>query len=270
MSMQSKEPMTLCTAPCRDHAPEPDFAAVLRRRDFIKTLALFSAASSLAGRDLTSLLVAEVKAQATSTVGIFNLDLNLASLAALKNDFGSVRLKVSGMPSSFSNIVVTRVPGNQFFAVTSRCTHQGTTVNPYSTTLDAIRCPNHGSLYQPDGTVIQGPATQPLTSYKTAFDGASGLGVEIPGAGFSATIAGISANASGETRVRLEFPTVSNVKYDVRFRASIAGAAWTMVPFSTTADGPLDQSTLTGNGARATVFAAKAAELGFYAVVRTS
>jgi cytochrome b6-f complex iron-sulfur subunit len=30
---------------------------------------------------------------------------------------------------------------------------------------DRFECPCHGSVYAPDGTVVNGPATQPLRSY---------------------------------------------------------------------------------------------------------
>ena len=75
-------------------------------------------------------------AQTGSDIGIFKMDLN--SFPVLRNTFGSVRLRVTGMPASFAQIVVTRVANNQFFAVTSRCTHQGCTVGTYSTAISAI------------------------------------------------------------------------------------------------------------------------------------
>ncbi len=262
--------MTTCSRPCPKRSPDTEFASVIQRRDFIRTFALFSAASSIAGKDVFSFLVADVRAQASPAVGLLSLDLSTPTLAALRNDFGSVRIRVSGMPTSFSQIVITRVPGNQFFAVSSRCTHEAITVNPYSTTLNAIRCPQHGSLFQPDGTVISGPAAQPLPSYPTAFNGIAGLTIEIPGAGFSAALTGLVTNTAGEKRVRLEFPTVTGVRYDVRFRPSLADGAWAAVPFTTSLDGALTLNTLTGNNARATVFAAVPAEIGFFAVVRTS
>lgn len=262
--------MTNCSRQCKKRNRDARFAAVLRRRDFIRTFALFSAASSIAGRDVFSFLVADVHAQASTAAGLLSLDLTTPTLAALRNDFGSVRIRVSGMPTSFSQIVITRVPGNQFFAVSSRCTHEAITVNPYSATLGAIRCPQHGSLFQPDGTVIAGPATQPLPSYPTVFNGVAGLTIEIPGAGFSAALTGPTTNTAGEARVRLEFPTVTGVRYDVRFRSSLADGAWAAVPFATSLDGALTLNTLTGNNTRATVFVAPPSEIGFYAIVRTS
>src|SRR5688572_11973425 len=71
----------------------------LSRRSFVRTFALFSAASWLGGSELKSLLVAEISAQSSNLPGVFRM--NLDSFAALRNQTGSVRLRVTGMPTSF-------------------------------------------------------------------------------------------------------------------------------------------------------------------------
>ena len=54
-------------------------------------------------------------------------------------------------------------------AYTAICTHQGCTVGP----ADAeFHCPCHGSVYSAaDGTVLGGPAPEPLQRYAAGFDG---------------------------------------------------------------------------------------------------
>src|SRR5688572_24726585 len=101
---------------------------VLSRRSFVRTFALFSAASWIGGSEIKSLLVAEVSAQSSNLPGIFRMNLDNTAFAALRNQVGSVRLRVAGMPTSFNQIVVSRLENSQFFAVSSACTHEGTTV----------------------------------------------------------------------------------------------------------------------------------------------
>src|SRR5262245_36259675 len=144
-------------------------SSVLRRRNFVKTFAVFTAYSCLGGKKLASLFITEVAAQNSSQIGIFRM--NFDNFPELQSDFGSVRLAVTGMVSTFPEIVVTRLPNNVFYAVTSKCTHQGCTVEPYDSFNNAINCPCHGSQYSASGTVIRGPATAPPTKSSTNFAG---------------------------------------------------------------------------------------------------
>lgn len=243
--------------------------ALLPRRNFVKTICLISAGSWLGGKELRSLLVADLHAQSSSQLGIFRVNLDLATFAALKNELGSVRTKVTGMPASFRDIIITR-EGDHFHAVSSRCTHQGTTVNTYNATIGALRCPQHGSLFNPDGTVISGLARLPLDSYNTSFDGQSTVTVEIPGLGFEITTAAVLHPTTGASRLRIEFPSVTGVRYGVRFRPSLLTGDWTAIPFATAIDGAATTNEITGNNTRKSVFVDRTEQLGFYAVTRTS
>ena len=46
-------------------------------------------------------------------------------------------------------------------ALSARCTHMGCLV-AYNEAEQTWECPCHGSRFAPDGTVLQGPATEPL------------------------------------------------------------------------------------------------------------
>lgn len=66
-------------------------------------------------------------------------------------------------------LVIARSDGT-YAAVNPTCTHQGCLVN-YDQGSNQLHCPCHGSAYQPDGALINGPATQPLKKYLASSDG---------------------------------------------------------------------------------------------------
>ncbi len=239
--------------------------ATLGRRDFVKTFVIFSAGSCLGGKRVLSLFVGDVAAQSADTVGVFQLSLD--SFPALATDYGSLLLTVPGMPATFSQIIVTRMPGPQYYAVTSMCTHDGFTVNPYDTTLGLLRCPLHGSEYQADGTLVQGPAKRSLTSYPATFDGAKTVAIQIPGLGFSVSII-VPTNPAFADWKQLQFPTVYGLSYEVRYRASLSAGSWAQVGFTTNPLTGLIQTVLNGTDNPATIYVPAGGAQGFYAVVR--
>ncbi len=67
-------------------------------------------------------------------------------------------------------VVVTQPDKGDFKAFTAVCTHQGCIVS--SVAKDVIHCGCHGSAFSAtDGTVINGPATQPLKEVRVTVDG---------------------------------------------------------------------------------------------------
>jgi len=257
---------------CETTAVDPTLLAnaqqALSRRMFVRTFALFSAASWFGGTELKSLLVAEVAAQSSTLPGIFKINLDNFP-TTLANNVGSVRIAVTGMPTSFAQIIISRLENNQFFAVTSRCTHEGQTVGTMNLTTRRLVCPAHGSQFEANGTRVVGPATQNLTRYTTTFDGNKTISIEIPGLGFLVNASNVTL-PSNQTRKRLTFPTVTGIRYRVQFRSSLNAGAWTNVPFSTTPEGALSQTVFIGNNAAATVYVEPATQSGFYAVTRAN
>ncbi len=67
-------------------------------------------------------------------------------------------------------VVVTQPAAGEFRAFSAVCTHQGC---PVSTIADGtINCPCHGSRFSiEDGSVVHGPADQPLASLTARTDG---------------------------------------------------------------------------------------------------
>ncbi|GHB55737.1 QcrA and Rieske domain-containing protein [Persicitalea jodogahamensis] len=97
----------------------------------------------------------------TTTGGGINFNVDLTS-----DDFK--KLKTTGEFSIIGDTIVIATANKNYVALSKACTHQGTTVNYRSASTD-ILCPNHGSEFKLDGTVQKGPATSPLTVFKTTL-----------------------------------------------------------------------------------------------------
>lgn len=68
------------------------------------------------------------------------------------------------------NIIVIRSTDSLYIALSKICTHQGCEVG-YNHAANKLPCPCHGSEFDRDGNVLQGPATSKLTKYTTKLDG---------------------------------------------------------------------------------------------------
>lgn len=67
--------------------------------------------------------------------------------------------------------VTSGTDGNPFVAMSRICTHQQTVT---AVEGSIFHCPNHGSRFAADGTVINGPAARPLLELGTTYDSAAG------------------------------------------------------------------------------------------------
>ena len=82
-----------------------------------------------------------------------------------------------GFVNTDARVVVTQPSAGTFKAFSAVCTHQGCTVNEVSN--NQIHCPCHGSIFNAtDGSVVNGPATSPLSTLNVAVTGAN---VEVTG-----------------------------------------------------------------------------------------
>jgi nitrite reductase/ring-hydroxylating ferredoxin subunit len=76
----------------------------------------------------------------------------------------------SGVILKDQKIVVTQPQEGTFKCFSAVCTHQGCTVGKVSG--DEIECPCHGSVFSAeDGSVINGPAQDPLATVKVSVKG---------------------------------------------------------------------------------------------------
>lgn len=57
--------------------------------------------------------------------------------------------------------------GDEFTAVLMKCTHQGNELNAHD---GYLTCPAHGSEYDAEGKVTEGPAEKNLTAYRVTTD----------------------------------------------------------------------------------------------------
>ena len=90
-------------------------------------------------------------------------------------DLNSSLLSVGNSIIQSGVIVVRIAAGNtasSFTAVQVNCTHEGTAIN-YNTGQGIFICPNHGSRFSTNGTVLLGPATSNLNQYNINVVGTS-------------------------------------------------------------------------------------------------
>ena len=90
-------------------------------------------------------------------------------------DLNSSLLNVGNSIVQSGVIVVRLAAGNtasSFTAVQVSCTHEGSAIN-YNTGQGIFICPNHGSRFSTNGTVILGPASSNLRQYNISVVGNS-------------------------------------------------------------------------------------------------
>ena len=247
--------------------------AAFSRRQFIRSFVVGTAFSRLAGREWFATVIADCQ-PSNQANGI--LRIQISEFPALNDTDGSVRLlfnsinPLTHLPASgsFYPLLINRGAGSQFFALNSRCTHQGCVVPTFDAAQGASVCPCHGSQYGIDGSLIQGilPGQGSLARLPIFFDGANNLlCVEVSGLGYSVT--GTTVQSGGGPQFQLQFATRSGVKYQVLFRQSMSDSdPGTVVAFATTSEGAATSTVVTGNNAMATVFVDRASDAGFYSV----
>jgi nitrite reductase/ring-hydroxylating ferredoxin subunit len=235
------------------------------RRKFVKGFVAATAVSSFAGNELLQSVMGACQ-PTVSGDGI--LEVDVSQFPALQNVNGSVRLLFNSLfggshPSgTLYPVLVNRGAGNQFYTLSSRCTHLGCVVPAFNSSLAASVCPCHLSRYAIDGTVIAGPATLPLTSYNNSFDGTN-LCIEIPGLGYS--VSGLAVQNGNAPRLSLQFPTFQGSQYQALFRQVISNPG-TVIPFATTLSGSATNTIFTGTGSPATLYVDSTTAMGFYTI----
>lgn len=117
---------------------------------------------------------------------ISGLNLNLfagqsAKKAVFKRSGDDIIVKIADNPALSTvggsltvadDIMLIRRDESTFIAVSTICRHKGCTVELEG---DKFVCPCHGSEYNREGKVTQGPSKANLKTFETMFDSKSGL-----------------------------------------------------------------------------------------------
>ena len=98
--------------------------------------------------------------------GILNLDLTSETLSALQTT--GISIVTTGNIIDSNGLLLLRVSDIKISAFSRRCTHSGSSVNPF---IDGISvCSSHGSEFDTSGDVVNGPASNPLKEYQTSLE----------------------------------------------------------------------------------------------------
>jgi cytochrome b6-f complex iron-sulfur subunit len=133
----------------------------MNRGEFLRSLGLSSTALMAfycMGPALTSCSKGDNNTPTPTPGTTTSIDLTSSTASALKNAGGYIYQ---------GSMIVARVNGGGYVALSRACTHQGTNV-VYRLSQNDFYCSNHGSEFSTSGAVEVGPATQALTVYKTS------------------------------------------------------------------------------------------------------
>lgn len=138
----------------------------MKRRDFIRKSCL----SCISGGALTLALQS-----CSSAYYAKQIDLKQNELVIKKSEF----IEIKKDKQSMRNVIVAkyeklgfpiaifRLDGDQYSAIYLECTHQGNEVQPHG---NYLVCEGHGSEFDNNGKVTQGPAEKPLRTFSVKTD----------------------------------------------------------------------------------------------------
>ena len=141
--------------------------SVLDRRRFVELTV--GAAVSCVGLACASMVTHRV-APENGTV-----TLHLRNHPGLEAAGGFLRVQPEGYADP---LYVLAVGGGEYVAVSPICTHRGCTVEVVG---DALVCPCHGSSYDRQGQVLEGPAERALQQFPTRLGGDGVLLIRLAG-----------------------------------------------------------------------------------------
>jgi cytochrome b6-f complex iron-sulfur subunit len=128
----------------------------MERKEFLK-LATLTIACATFGVGLKS-----CSENSTSPVNVdFTIDLTQPEFAQL-NEIGGYVV--------YNSVIIIRKDANTFVALSSKCTHEGFTLD-YDASKNKIICNKHNSEFNLDGSVTNGPAKKSLQKFNVKQNG---------------------------------------------------------------------------------------------------
>jgi Rieske Fe-S protein len=152
----------MSAGPPSDLVRRRDFVALCARAAIAPLAPALAACASLAARPVTPV--------------DGRLELALAHYPELGEPGGSVKLQPAGRVEP---VYVLALDEGGFAALSPVCTHLGCTVDIQGARLV---CPCHGSTYDRQGRVLQGPAPRPLARYRAEVSRDGVLVIDLRGA----------------------------------------------------------------------------------------
>lgn len=238
----------------------------LSRREIIRTFVLGTAFSNVIGQAWAASLRFDVRPMAKVQSGL--LKVKLADFPELNNSGGSVRVGTSPVVRNSPDeirasgllqpVLINRGAGGLFYVMMAECTHAGCSVNRLSGGI--MQCPCHGSQYTIDGSVVRGPAAQPLQRLEFREQNGS-LEIVLPDVPFEL----VTDRIASSSRFHINFLAFTNMTYQVYFRPSLT-APLQKVNFSTTPNGPLTQIELPGVDNFVDLYLDRSGTAGFFHV----
>lgn len=131
------------------------------RREFIKTSA--AGACVLAGLGLVGFLESCV-----STKNVVAVKQENGKITVPLKEWETQKMKILLAPDMQFGIAVIKVSDTNYRALSMRCTHRNVELNANP---GGFNCPAHGSAFDLEGNVTNGPAAEPLQKYVTAIEG---------------------------------------------------------------------------------------------------
>jgi cytochrome b6-f complex iron-sulfur subunit len=137
---------------------------LMNRREFISWVGVGSAASSLPGM-ITA--CSQTNSQQTTTPVRADGFQEVGTVAELDKNGQILNEKLAA-----GKVLVIRDPKDtsKLAALNPTCTHRGCTVS-WNKDQSSFVCPCHGSKFNSDGKVVNGPADKPLPTYTAKLEG---------------------------------------------------------------------------------------------------
>lgn len=131
------------------------------RRDFIQKSLILTC--GIAGA--SAFLEACTKSNNPSTAPVVNFTIDISS-----SQYSALQKNGSYVYYSPSNIIIARDHAGAFVALYDVCPHAGCTIQ-FDEHASNFPCPCHGSQFDENGNVTQGPATTGVKKYNTTLTG---------------------------------------------------------------------------------------------------